>query len=44
MKYIITLEHGDFELLLESLRKAQANDVIEWDAVEMVCENTQVKY
>lgn len=44
MKYIITLEHGELVLLLESLRKAQANDVIEWDALEMVCENTHVKY
>ena len=44
MKYVTTLEHDDFVLLLETLRKAQDTNVIEWDALEMICENTHVKY
>lgn len=44
MKYNITLEHEDFILLLDTLKKAQESGVIAWSATNMVCQNTKVEY
>ena len=44
MKYNISLNHDDFILLLDTLRKAQEQGVIRWSATNMICENTKVQY
>lgn len=44
MKYVTTLEHYDFVLLLDALRKAQEQGVINWSATDLICENTKVEY
>lgn len=44
MKYITTLEHDDFVLLLDALSMAQAKGLINWSATDMICEHTNVKY
>ena len=44
MKYITTLEHDDFVLLMDVLTKAREAGVIEWSATAMVCENTKIKF
>ena len=44
MKYIISLEHPDFVLLMEVLKKAKDNELIAWNACRMVCEKTKVEF
>lgn len=44
MKYEITLEHNDFVLLLDVLRKSQEQGIIAWSATDMICNNTKVVY
>jgi len=44
MTYNIKLEHGDFVLLLDVLKKAQDGNIINWSATDMVCEHTKVSY
>lgn len=44
MKYNISLEHDDFILMLDTLRKAQESGIINWSATDMICQNTQVTY
>ena len=44
MKYNIELEHDDFVLLLDTLKKAQDGNIINWSATDMVCEHTNVSY
>lgn len=43
IKYKITLEHDDFVLLLDVLKKAQRESLTTWDAAGFVCENTKVE-
>lgn len=43
MKYVTTLEHDDFVLLIDALRKAQEQGVINWSATDMICEHTNIK-
>lgn len=42
MKYLVSLEHVDFELVLEVLKKAQESGVIAWDAASLICEHTML--
>ena len=44
MKYQIVLEHDDFVLLLDVLKKSRASEVINWSATDLVCRNTKVIY
>lgn len=44
MKYNIKLEHEDFILLLDMLKKAQDGNIINWSATDLICENTKVSY
>lgn len=44
MKYVITLNHADFHLLMAVLKKAEKQGVISWSACDFVCENAKVKY
>ena len=44
MKYNIELEHDDFILLLDTLKKAHDGNIINWSATDMVCEHTKVSY
>lgn len=44
MKYNIELEHEDFVLMLDALKKAQDGNIINWSATDMVCEHTKVSY
>lgn len=44
MKYVVTLEHPDFHLLLAVLKKTEKSGIINWDACNFVCENTKVKF
>ena len=44
MTYRIKLKHEDFILLLETLKKAQDGNIINWSATDMVCEHTKVSY
>lgn len=43
IKYKITLEHDDFVLLLDVLKKAQVEGITTWDAAGFICENTKVE-
>lgn len=43
IEYKITLEHDDFVLLLDVLRRARTNDVTAWDAADFICENTKIE-
>lgn len=43
MKYLIELEHEDFVLLLDALKKAQNEGVITWSAANMVCDRTKIE-
>lgn len=43
MKYMTTLEHDDFVLLLDALHKAQEQGVITWKATDMICEHTHLE-
>lgn len=43
IKYKITLEHDDFVLLLDVLKKAQRASLTSWDAAGFICENTKVE-
>lgn len=43
IKYNITLEHDDFVLLLNVLKKAQREGITNWDAAGFICENTKVE-
>jgi hypothetical protein len=40
--YQVTLEHTDFVLLLDVLRKARECELITWSATDLVCANTKV--
>lgn len=40
--YQVTLEHTDFVLLLDVLRKAMEHGIISWSATDLVCANTKV--
>jgi hypothetical protein len=44
MKYVTTLEHDDFVLLMNVLTKAREEGLIAWSATAMVCENTKIKF
>lgn len=44
MKYVTTLEHDDFVLLMNVLTKAREEGLIAWSATSMVCENTKIKF
>lgn len=44
MKYNIKLEHEDFILLLDMLKKAQDGNIINWSATDLICEHTKVSY
>jgi hypothetical protein len=44
MKYVTTLEHDDFVMLMDVLTKAREAGVIAWSATAMVCENTKIKF
>ena len=44
MTYNIKLEHNLFILLLDTLKKAQDGNIINWSATDMVCEHTKVSY
>ena len=44
MKYNISLEHDDFVLLLDILRKSKEQGVIAWSATDMVCAHTKIEY
>ena len=43
MKYLVSLEHDDFVLILDILKNAQLSNVINWDAAGMICEHTQLE-
>lgn len=43
IKYNISLKHDDFVLLLDVLKKAQFKDIVLWDAVGFICENTKIE-
>lgn len=43
IKYKITLEHDDFVLLLDVLKRAQGESLTSWDAAGLICENTKVE-
>ena len=44
MKYNIKLEHEAFILLLDTLKKAQDGNIINWSATDLICEHTKVSY
>ena len=44
MEYQVTLNHDDFILLLDTLRRAQEQGIINWSATDMICQNTKVNY
>lgn len=44
MKYVTTLEHKDFVLLMEVLKKAQNEGLINWSATALVCKNTEIEF
>ena len=44
MKYVTTLGHDDFVLLMETLTKARDAGLITWSATAMVCENTKIEF
>jgi hypothetical protein len=44
MTYNIELDHNLFILLLDTLKKAQDGNIINWSATDMVCEHTKVIY
>jgi hypothetical protein len=44
MTYNIELDHNLFILLLDTLKKAQDGNIINWSATDMVCEHTKVSY
>ena len=43
MKYVTTMEHDDFILVLETLRKAKENGIVSWNAAGVLCNNTKVE-
>lgn len=43
MKYNITLEHEDFVLLLDLLKRAQGKGLTTWNAASFICKNTKVE-
>lgn len=43
IKYKITLEHEDFVLLLDLLKRAQGEGLTTWNAAGFICENTKVE-
>lgn len=43
IKYKVSLEHDDFVLLLDILRKAQESRLINWDGTGFICQHTQVE-
>lgn len=40
INYKVTLEHDDFVLLLDVLRKAQESRLINWDGAGFICQHT----
>lgn len=44
MTYNIKLNHDDFVFLLDTLKKAQDGNIINWSATDMICEHTKVSY
>ena len=44
MKYVTTLGHKDFVLLMEVLKKAQNEGLINWSATALVCKNTEIEF
>lgn len=42
IKYTVNLEHDDFCLLLDVLRKAREKGLTAWDAAGFVCDKTTV--
>lgn len=43
MKYLVSLEHDDFVLVLDILKKAQESGLIAWDAASLICEHTNLE-
>ena len=43
MKYLVSLEHDDFVLIINILKNAQLSNVINWDAAGMICEHTKLE-
>lgn len=43
MKYLVSLEHDDFVLVLDILKKAQESGLIAWDAAGHICELTKLE-
>lgn len=43
MKYLVSLEHKEFVMLIDILRKAREADLIAWDAPGFVCERTKLE-
>lgn len=44
MKYVVTLNHADFTLLMTVLKKSENCSIISWNACDFVCNNTKVEY
>lgn len=44
MHYNISLNHGDFILLIDVLSKCQDSGLISWSATALVCENTKISF
>lgn len=44
MKYVVSLDHSDFVLLMEVLKKARESGIVAWSACNLVCENTKVEF
>ena len=42
--YHTTLSHEDIILILDTLKKAEENGTINWDATQLICENTKVTF
>lgn len=42
IKYNITLEHDDFLLLLDILKRVQEEGFTTWDAARFICKHTKV--
>lgn len=43
MKYLVSLEHDDFVLVIDILKKAQEANLINWDAAGFICEHTKLE-
>lgn len=44
MKYVVSLEHADFVLLMEVLKKARQSGIVTWSPCNLVCRNTKVEF